>query len=147
MIPARIFPAFVPESFLTALPNIYIPDCWIGITNYIDEADKLTDNNSEDVRALKGVDKYNRSAICFHVWVEYENAVVEKAIYTLFQRYTDDHSTWVCCASHRSTLHNFTFIHKILETVLVNETAAQMLNTLFTHGTLHHNGYTVDMRF
>jgi hypothetical protein len=78
-----------------------------GSTDYLDLVDDslFIDHGGNQISVIKGMDKFHREYVSMKVLVESrcdeesEYKLYERAIYTVFRRYTDE-NMWVMCVSH-----------------------------------------------
>jgi len=95
----RLSPTF-GEELLKTMPIIKITS---GMTDYLDlvKPEEL-DGNPFGC----GIGPFDRSFVAMKVKVEEKKTgkILQDAVYTLFERYTDDHNFWVLCVSHNSDI-------------------------------------------
>lgn len=112
----------------------------VGDTDYLDTVDR---SELHGAALCKGTDPLNRPFVCFRVTVvraKNRQVYEEDAVYTLFQRYTDDDSVFVLCPSH-ATRNVRAFAGVVQAETLVTASARAALCLFFHNGVLTEDGY------
>ena len=120
------------KKLLDACPTVNITN---GATDYLDlvQEDDFIDLKGNTTSLIKGCDPFRRSYVSMKVLIESKNKdekeyqFYEKAIYTVFRRYSTG-ETWVMCVSHYTRGSKPHVFDQLIEaSTIINENAKNKL--------------------